>query len=159
MKKHIKREIDLREEKLHQMVLLAAMCVSPKTTLKQVIKEMQEKCRGSVLVEEKGDLVGIFTERDILTRILGKDIDDQKPIKEFMTKNPFTLKITDTLEDAVVLMVEKGIRHVPILDQFEGNDKVISVRDVIDYLAERFPTEVLNLPPDFNQTPKKEEGG
>ena len=61
MKKHIKREIDLREETLINMPLTAAVCCSPQETLQKVIDEMQRFSRGSILIEEKGDLEGIFT--------------------------------------------------------------------------------------------------
>jgi len=144
---------------LKNLMLSDSITFSEKEPLKNVIKAMQSNATGSVLIFNGDELEGIFTERDFITRIIGQNIALNIPVHEYHTREVYTLSINDSLEDAVRLMVQKKIRHIPLLNESGKAQKIISIRDVIDYLAEFFPHEVLNLPPDFEQVPKTVEGG
>ena len=75
-----------------------------------------------------------------------------------MTPNPTTLKTTDSVADAIRLMNQGHYRHLPLVDENGGLVGVLGVRDLINYLAEHYPYEVYNLPPDPHQVIRAPEG-
>ncbi len=104
---------------------------------------------GAASVIEDGVLRGIFGERDVLRKILNKQVGDltQIPVTQFMKVDPQTAKPDDMLDTAVLYMARGGFRHIPIIDEHKHPIGMVSIRDVISYLVEYFPQEVLTLPP------------
>ena len=104
---------------------------------------------GAAPVIENGYLRGIFSERDVLNKILNKQVGDLDHIgvKEFMIADPQTAQPEDSLNTAILHMARGGYRHVPIIDTENRPIGMVSIRDVISYLIEEFPQEVLTLPP------------
>ena len=104
---------------------------------------------GAAPVIENGYLRGIFSERDVLNKILNKQVGDLDHIgvKEFMIADPQTAHPEDSLNTAILHMARGGYRHVPIVDTENRPIGMVSIRDVISYLIEEFPQEVLTLPP------------
>ena len=88
---------------------------------------------GSVLViDTPGQLQGIVTERDLMTRVLAKALNPETtPLAEVMTKNPRTVVSPMLVSDAVVIMIERGFRHLPIIDDAGKILGVFSVRDAL----------------------------
>jgi CBS domain-containing protein len=119
---------------------------------------MQQRKASCVLVCQDGRLEGIFTERDILKKIVGEKVSLDLPVKQFMTPSPTTVNIDARLGDAIILMDKGDYRHVPIVDDSGRIEGLISIQDIITYLAELFPTEVLNLPPRPQHMPSREGG-
>jgi CBS domain-containing protein len=101
---------------------------------------------GCVIITDDGRVAGIFTERDLLTKVCGEDVDLQSPIEEWMQAAVETLSPEATIGDAVRLMNEKSFRNIPLVvnGQLRGS---ISVFDIITYLAECYPKSTMNLPP------------
>ena len=126
--------------------------------MRQVIETIQQAQAGSVLIVDGKRLVGIMTERDVLMKVVARHVDYDKPVDEFMTPNPRTLRPSDTIGDAINLMHEAGLRNIPIVDESGEVIAVFRARDVIHHLAESFPAHVLNLPPRTNQQMKTAEG-
>ena len=126
--------------------------------MRQVIETIQQAQAGSVLIVDGKRLVGIMTERDVLMKVVARHVDYDKPVDEFMTPNPRTLRPSDTIGDAINLMHEAGLRNIPIVDESGEAIAVFRARDVIHHLAESFPAHVLNLPPRTNQQMKTAEG-
>lgn len=104
---------------------------------------------GAAPVVENGTLRGIFSERDVLNKILNKHVGDLDAIgvEVFMIADPQTAQPEDTLNTAILYMAQGGYRHVPIVDTGNRPLGMVSIRDVISYLVEEFPQEVLTLPP------------
>ena len=104
---------------------------------------------GAAPVVEEGVLRGIFGERDVLRKVLNKQVGDltQIPVTQFMKADPQTAKPEDMLNTAVLYMAQGGFRHLPIVDEQQHPIGMVSIRDVISYLVEFFPQEVLTLPP------------
>lgn len=104
---------------------------------------------GAAPVVENGTLCGIFSERDVLNKILNKQVGDLDVIgvKEFMIAAPQTAQQEDSLNIAILYMAQGGYRHLPIVDSGNRPIGMVSIRDVISYLVEEFPQEVLTLPP------------
>ena len=104
---------------------------------------------GAAPVVENGYLRGIFSERDVLNKILNKqvgDLDDTN-VREFMIADPQTAQPEDTLNIAILYMAQGGYRHVPIVDTENRPIGMVSIRDAMSYLVEEFLQEVLTLPP------------
>ncbi len=126
--------------------------------MRQVIKTIQQAQAGAVLVVEGKRLVGIMTERDVLLKVVARDVNYDDPVDKYMTPNPRKLRPNDTIGDAINLMHDAGLRNIPIVDENEEAIALFRVRDVIHHLAESFPEHVLNLPPRPHQQMKTAEG-
>ena len=148
----------LRDEKLGSVAVSNPTCVPRGTSLKDTLRVMREEGVGAVLVCEGERLVGIFTERDVLNKLIGNRISESEPVDRFMTPEPAVLRRTDCLGDAVRMMTERGYRHIPLLDGQGLRDGLISAKDIVNYVAEHFPAEVVNLPPRLDQEFKSPEG-
>jgi CBS domain-containing protein len=88
---------------------------------------------GSVLVMDlPGTLLGIVTERDLMTRVLAKALDPAKTkLCDVMTPNPMCVPAETLVSDAVVIMIERGFRHLPIIGNGAKILGVFSVRDAL----------------------------
>lgn len=129
------------------------------TTIGQAARIMKEHRVGCVLVEDGGKLIGIFTERDILTKLVGTGYDPAKvAVDGVMTRNPETLTPEDPIAFALQQMSVGGYRHVPLVDSDGRPVGILSVKDIVDFLTEHFPTEILNLPPEPGRQPRVPEG-
>jgi signal-transduction protein with cAMP-binding, CBS, and nucleotidyltransferase domain len=135
------------------------VAVPPGTTIGQAARIMKEHRVGCVLVEDGGKLFGIFTERDILTKLVGTGYDPAKvAIDGVMTRNPETLTPEDPIAFALQRMSVGGFRHLPLVDSGGHPVGILSVKDIVDYLAEHFPQEILNIPPEPGRQPRIPEG-
>ena len=88
---------------------------------------------GSVLVMEPPDLLlGIVTERDLMTRVLAKSLDPQRtPLSQVMTAHPQCVLPETRVSDAVLIMIERGFRHLPIVGADRKILGVFSIRDAL----------------------------
>lgn len=119
---------------------------------------MRDKKRGCAIIQQKTKMIGIFTERDLLTRVIGNNLELSTPIDQVMTPNPSFLTLESSISEAIKLMSQKGYRHIPLVNNQNEIQGFISVRDILDFLAEHFPYEVYSLPPDPHQINKTPEG-
>jgi CBS domain-containing protein len=142
----------LRETKIRQLNLTSFVCVQTGTSVEETLQLMQQGRIGCVLVCEGNQLAGIFTERDVLSQVIGMAVDPKSPIDSLMTPAPKTLRPDDLVWEAMRVMNDGGYRHVPLVDEQGRVVGIVSVRDVIDFLAAHFPTEIYNLPPKLHQT-------
>lgn len=91
---------------------------APGATVREASRVMTAHNIGSVLVIDGDRLVGIFTERDALRRVLGRDLDpDLTPLAEVMTRDPDTIGPDDSVCDAIRRMDEFGYRHLPVVER------------------------------------------
>jgi signal-transduction protein with cAMP-binding, CBS, and nucleotidyltransferase domain len=107
----------------------------------KVVEAMKSKKRGAVLVTEEGKLVGIFTERDALFRVMAANKDPKKTlVREVMTADPITVSPDETFGYALLIMHEKGFRHTPVVE--DGRPVgVISAHNALDPDLEEFAAE------------------
>ena len=133
------------------------VCLGPSDSLSKAIEVMKEDEGGCAIVCESGRVVGIFTERDLLTKIIGESVDMNEPVRNWMSPVVATLSPQATVGDAVAIMNEKSYRNIPLVKdgQLVGS---ISVFDVIAYLAESYPKETMNLPPNPDQVMESSDG-
>jgi len=133
------------------------VCIEPITPLSQAIEVMKQDEGGCAIVCEGDQVVGIFTERDLLTKIIGQEVDLKTPVSQWMSPVVATLTPDATIGEAVTIMDEKSYRNIPIVK----NGKLIgsiSVFDVISYLAESYPKTTMNLPPVSDQIMDSTDG-
>src|SRR5580704_6521566 len=143
-----------------ELTLGPAIVVDAKDSVVSAVNAMNDRHIGSVLVQRDGKLVGIFTERDVLTRVAFRDGNRDLKVESVMTRNPETLEAGETIAFALNKMSVGGFRHIPIVDGDGKPTGVISVRNIVDFLAELFPEDVINLPshPSLG-IPKSIDGG
>ncbi|MEO8703709.1 MAG: CBS domain-containing protein, partial [Kofleriaceae bacterium] len=112
----------------------------------QVVAEMKAKNRGCVVVEEGGDLVGIFTERDLLSRVdHGDALWSHVVVRDIMTPQPMVVRASDSLAEAMRRLTQGRRRHLPIVDDRGKLVGLMSIRDILAHIAGRFPEEMMNL--------------
>jgi CBS domain-containing protein len=91
--------------------------VAPATSILEAIGRMNQRRIGSVLVMDGDRLAGIFTERDVLTRVVTARLDPAKtPVAEVMTRQPLTIKPTMTVREAMVVVTDSRRRHLPVVE-------------------------------------------
>ncbi|MHC4877735.1 MAG: CBS domain-containing protein [Planctomycetota bacterium] len=120
---------------------------SPDDSIRSVINLLVEKRVGCALIVSEGQLMGVFSERDVLRKVATSGVDiDATPVGELMTKSPETLRQEDELVYALHQMAVGGYRHIPLVDQSGAPTAVLSMRDIVVYLVSLCPDEVLKLP-------------
>jgi CBS domain-containing protein len=127
-------------------------------TVADAVAVMREENVGCLLITEADLLVGIFTERDLLTRVLAPGRSLDTPIRQCMTANPITVSPKDSVRTAIKRMQSGGYRHLPVVDEAGHPVGVLSARRVVHYLAEHFPALVFNLPPEPDRFPEAPDG-
>ena len=156
-----RRVPSLAEERLRVLTRRQPVTVLPGTPLAECIRAIQRTGTGdSVFVcDAEGRLTGVLTERDIFGRLVGGQVDLAQPVERLMTTDPKTLDLDDTIRDAIVLMQTGRYRNVPLVDEAGLLVGVVRQVDIIKYLVESFPEELLNLPPRLHQRMRAAEGG
>lgn len=119
--------------------------VLPAMTVTEAVAEMNRHRVGSVLVLDGGRLVGIFTERDVLRRVVGPAIDPMRTrVSDVMTPNVLTIPPDATIEDTMVLFTEKRCRHLPVIE--DGRlIGTISIGDITRWMADAHRAEAEHL--------------
>jgi CBS domain-containing protein len=118
-------------------------------TVQEAIAQMVARRRaGVIVVDGTGRLAGIFTERDVLTRVVGPGLDLGKTrLSAVMTPEPEALALHDRICYAINRMNNAGYRTIPLVDDRHRPVGVVTVNDVIRWLTGIFPDELLNLRP------------
>lgn len=115
-----------------------AVSVSESEVIERVLFELRNHKIGCVLVtDEQGELVGIFSERDVVLKVSLCSYDlTTTPISEVMTPNPQTIRPTDSVAHALHMMSIGGYRHLPVVEDDGMIVGLISVKDLVDYVAQ-----------------------
>ena len=148
----------LRLERVRSLDLPRSASVQSGTSLRETLRVMRSSGGGAVLICRAGTVIGIFTERDVLNKLFSGPVDEGQPIDALMTASPKSLTPDATLGDAVRLMTDHGYRNIPLVDAAGEIAGMIAARDIVQYVAEHFPTEVANLPPSLEQEFSTKEG-
>lgn len=105
-------------------------CLPPGASVRDAAKVMTERHIGAILIAVDGRLQGVFTERDVLTRVVMPGLDpDETALGGVMTPNPDTVGPDDTALEALRRMSEHGYRHLPVVK--DGRlIGIVSIRDL-----------------------------
>lgn len=103
------------------------------SSVEDAIRVMNSRKISAVMVTDHCDNVGIFTERDVVRCYVSKEGGKkfrEIPVKDAMTKDLIVARMDDDLNDVMAVMVEKNIRHLPVID---GKDVIgmLSIRDIV----------------------------
>ena len=120
-------------------------CTTVDSTVEIAVAEMNRRRIGSLMVTDTGYVVGILTERDILTRVVAADLDPKSTlVRKVMTTRFQSITENDSVEDVMQIMREHRIRHLPVLNnnQLLG---LLSISDINDWLLKVNEIEAENL--------------
>lgn len=123
------------------------LCVPLDSEISFVLSELQRHKIGCVLVVDgEGKLRGIFSERDLIKKVIADYPNNAKlKVSEFMSPDPITQPPDGTIAFALNLMSNGGFRHLPIVDPEGLPIGVISVKDVMDFIVTSFTNDLLNF--------------
>jgi CBS domain-containing protein len=100
-------------------------------SVRQAVREMAEQEVGAILVVDEKRPVGIFTERDLLRRVVDRGLDPEKTrIEEVMSRDMLTIHANTGIDQALELMKHRNLRHLPVV--LEGTDEVVGIVSVSD---------------------------
>lgn len=131
---------------ISDLELREPILVDASTSVFDAVHAMREHHIGCVLVQKAGNLVGIFTERDVLNRVVFHNDDQSLLVESVMTKNPQTLAANESMAFALNMMCVGGYRHIPIVEPKGKVIGIMSVKDIVAFLVDLFPAGILNLP-------------
>lgn len=116
---------------------------TPDMTVRAACKLMAEKSIGALLILDGSRVAGIFTERDVLIKVVGGGVDpDKTPVSQVMVKDPQTIRGAQSLAYALLMMMEGGYRHVPVVDDDGKAVGIVSSRDALGEDLERLGREM-----------------
>jgi len=122
----------------------------PDTRLLELVTAMKDSGRGAAIIEDaEGCIAGIITERDIIRRLdHSNHAWHDMPVSEVMVHGPQNIEQHQSLREALAIMSAGKFRHLPVVDADRRVLGILSIRDILVYVASFFPEEFLNLPPD-----------
>jgi len=123
----------------------AVHAVASTITVADAVAEMNKNKIGCVVIIDAGRIVGIFTERDVLRRIVGDGVDAKTTaVGDVMTKDVITIPPNTTVEQTMVLFADKRCRHIPVVDsgRLVG---LISIGDISRWVADASRAEADHL--------------
>lgn len=119
--------------------------VAPESTVRDAVRLMNRLRIGAVLVVDEGQLAGIFTERDVLVRVVAGDLDSRTTlVRDVMTSNVTTVSPDMRVGEALRLITERRTRHLPVVEnrQLLG---VVSIGDLSNWATLALQSEVAAL--------------
>lgn len=114
-------------------------------TVGEICRYMAERKIGAVIVMRNHELVGIFTERDVMARVVAQGRDAWKTkVGDVMTHNPWVIPPNETIDNCLILMNKHGFRHLPVC---EGHTPIgmISLRDLLAHEVSEKDEEVRQM--------------
>lgn len=99
-------------------------------TLQEAAQAMRERNISSLVVTERDRLVGIMTERDMVTAMAAGVDAEVAHVRDYMTSNPISVTPGASIEEATQNMLEHGFRHLPVVDEDQRLVGMVSIRDL-----------------------------
>jgi len=149
---------NIRVESVRKLNPSPPRALDESETVAAAVEMMRAEQVGCLLVTYEGELTGIFTERDLLTRVLAAARPLSMQLANAMTRGPVSVAENDPIRTAVVRMQSGGYRHLPVVDEGNRPVGVLSAKRIVHYLVEHFPATVYNQPPDPQAFPATREG-
>jgi CBS domain-containing protein len=128
--------------------------ISPGETVLDAVRKMNHERIGALLVLEGGDLVGIFTERDVLTRVVDQARDPSSTsVADVMTSQPVVVTSRATISEAMAVVSEKRCRHLPVVEEgrliglvsagdlthWLTRNQEYHIQDLTNYITRKYP--------------------
>ncbi|HKX12609.1 MAG TPA: CBS domain-containing protein [bacterium] len=125
--------------------VVEVVTLPPTATILEASKKMTERLIGSILVVEGDSLIGIFTERDLLNRVVSPGLSPQDTLlSQVMSKNVRTVDLSESVESVFRKMEDTKCRHIPVVDgkKLVG---VVTMRNILEWLTDQMKEENLFL--------------
>ncbi len=118
-------------QSIHQHMIHSLVFASPEMTIVEAAQCMQKNNISALLILENENLIGIVTDRDLRNRVLAANLEAQKPVRVIMSSSPQTISADKLLFDAQVLMMEKNIHHLPVVEPYSQRPVgIVTVSDI-----------------------------
>ncbi len=127
-------------------------------TVGAALAAIQTRGQGYVLVIEDGKPKGIMSEREVLMKVVARDVKYDANVAPFVSPVTRSLGLQAPIAEAIQLMIQSGSENIPITDKGGRAVAVLRTLDIIHFLAEIFPEQLLNLPPRPHQAMPRPEG-
>ena len=121
---------------LGEIVKPTFITVAPEDTLGEVAERMTAPNVGAVLVKDFGRLIGVLTERDMLRAMASRVHTSDARVRQWMTADPITASPDTTFDEAQQVMLDKGFRHLPVVD----GDTILGIVSLRRIMGGRRPT-------------------
>jgi CBS domain-containing protein len=134
---HVEREANMHNQisKVLELKGRDIQTVSPETTVLIAVQQMNRHKIGALLVTDRGRPIGIFTERDVLVRVVAAGLDPRiTPVNEVMTRSPVIVRSEASVAEAMVVITERRCRHLPVIDD-DGLCGLISIGDLTSWMV------------------------
>lgn len=148
----------LRTETVRHVGCRAPVRVDPDVTVREAAAVMNREQVGSVLVCQGDELVGLLTERDVLKCAARGSAGLDEKVAACMASDPLCASMDESVASVICKMHLKGHRRLPVTDESGAPVGMTSMKRIVKYLAEQFPTAVLTLPPDPDSFTEQREG-
>ena len=135
------------------------VAVAHTATVADAVRTMQSQEVGCCLVVEDDELVGIFTERNLVVRVLHAGLPLSTPITECMTLDPEVVQAKAPIRALFTCLQRGGFRHAPVVDDDGHAVGTTSVKRAVRFLGANLPEVVQNVPPEPGRYPDRPEGG
>ncbi len=153
-------KISFWDQSVSQVPQQAAAFVKKGTTIKEVVALMQQKNIGCVLVSgENDEIAGVVTIGDLMQTFVGSTLSADASIDNIMTTTVRKIDQNSSVLDTVDTFYHEKLRHLPVLSADNKVSGILSDRNLMNYIAENMPSEVLNLPPDSSISSTDTAGG
>lgn len=149
---------NLKVESVGRLLPAPPLCLGQDASVADAVAVMRRHSVGCILVSNGEQLLGIFTERDLLRRVLAPGLPLFIPVSACMTINPVVVQETESIGAAIRRMEEGGYRHLPVVDGDGRAVGILSAKRIVHYLVEHFPSTIHCLPPDPEAFPRRPEG-
>ncbi|GBC70071.1 Hypoxic response protein 1 [archaeon HR01] len=124
---------------LRQLVKRSVISIDTDLTVHDVIKRMAEEDIGFLVVAEKGQVVGVLSERDVI-KSLAEERNLDKKVGDLCRRDIIKLRDSNTVEEAGQVMGKHRIRHVVVVDEMDNLVGVVSARDILEELYSAEPS-------------------
>ena len=121
---------------LGEIVKPTFITVAPEDTLGEVAERMSAQNVGAVVVKDFGRLIGVLTERDMLRAMAARVHTSDARVRQWMTENPITASPDTTFDEAQQVMLDKGFRHLPVVE----GDTILGIVSLRRIMGGRRPT-------------------
>ena len=146
-------------DNISSMGIKKAILKDENASLQSVIESMQTSPSSCILIINNNKITGIFTERDVITKVVAKNVDlGNEKICNYMTHNPEILHSDDSIAFALNKMTDGGFRHIPIIHTKSKDIYVISMQDIINSIGDFYFDDIVNLPPKPLRRTSQREG-
>lgn len=137
---------------LKDLINRKLVVTEPDSKISEVAKIMEREDVGCVLVLYDDKPRGLITDRDIVTRVIAKNIDvDDCTVENVMTESLQTVKETDGIFDCIESMRGAGVRRIPVVDEMGRAVGIISFGDLLKVLSKEFAELTSTIQPTFEE--------